>query len=497
MFAFLESYPPALVIFVLMSAFIMPVIFHFRRNWCGPAACIAMVVALAGSLHFVGITLQGRTIHYAAEGWAPPWGIEVIINPFSAFILAVISSVCLAILFYSISSLEEEIPQDAKGWYYTVFLLLVASMMGMGITNDMFNMYVFIEVTGISACALVLAKNSKMATDASFKYLLLATVGSGFVLFGITLLYLITGHLNITFVAQEIALVGDQYPYLIWTVLSFFLVGFGIKSALFPLHIWLPDAHSAAPTSSSAILSGLVVKAYIVALIKFYYLIFGFDLLDEIFLRHLILIMATAAMLGGSLFAFVQLNLKRRLAYSSVAQVGYIFLGIGLGSATALTAAILHIFNHSVMKACLFMAAGAIHHQTGHKQVNHLQGIGYEMPITMCAFSVAALSMVGIPLFSGFISKWYLAQGSIEAGMPSFVALLVLSGLLNASYFLPIIWQAFFDVDRKQPKTFSLDTIPFPMKASLVVLALMVVYFGIQPELPLTLARMAAGLFLQ
>jgi multicomponent Na+:H+ antiporter subunit D len=451
---------------------------------------------LVYSIHWAMLAQSGHIIAYAVGGWDAPWGIEVLINPLSAYMLMVISSVSLAILLYSMASLDWEIPEAGIGWYYTTFLLLVAAMMGMAITNDLFNMYVFIEVTGISACALVLAKGGRMATEASFKYLLLATVGSGFVLTGITLIYLITGHLNISFIAAEFARIYIQYPYLIWTVLSFFLVGFGIKSALFPLHVWLPDAHSAAPTTSSAILSGLVVKAYIIALVKIYFLIFGFDLLDQIFIRHMILIMATAAILGGSLFAFVQLNLKRRLAYSSVAQIGYIFLGIGLGSPIGLAAGILHIFNHALMKACLFLAAGAIYRQTGEKNVNRLQGVGYVMPVTMVSFSIAALSMVGLPLFNGFISKWYLARGSIEAGMPMFVGLIILSGLLNASYFLPIIWQAFFVVDEHEPKTFTMDKIPFSMTLSMALLALAVIYFGIQPDFPLDLAHKAVSVFL-
>jgi multicomponent Na+:H+ antiporter subunit D len=496
MFTMLDAHPPLLVIFVLMSAFMMPAFAHFRRQFCGPAAVATMAAALLYSIHFALLARDGQIISYAVGGWDAPWGIEVVINPFSSFMLVVISSVCLAILLYSMSSLEWELPVNGIGWYYTTFLLLVASMMGMAITNDIFNMYVFIEVTGITACALVLAKGGRLATEASFKYLLLATVGSGFVLTGITLIYLVTGNLNISFVAEEFSRVYPQYPYLIWTVLSFFLVGFGIKSALFPLHVWLPDAHSSAPTTSSAVLSGLVVKAYIVALVKFYFLIFGFDLLDQIFIRHMILIMATAAILGGSMFAFVQLNLKRRLAYSSVAQIGYIFLGIGLGSPIGLAAGILHIFNHALMKACLFLAAGAIYRQTGEKNVNRLQGVGYEMPVTMGAFTVAALSMVGLPLFNGFISKWYLAQGSIQAGMPMFVGLIILSGLLNASYFLPIIWQAFFVVDEHEPKTFTLDKIPLSMAFSMALLAAGVIYFGIAPGFPLELAQKAVSVFL-
>ncbi|MCW3489169.1 complex I subunit 5 family protein [Dethiobacter alkaliphilus] len=496
MFELLDTHPPLLVLLVLMAAFLMPAFAHFGRKSCGPAAVLTMVAAFIYSLHFALITRDGQTIAYSVMGWDAPWGVEVIIEPFSAFMLLVISAVCLVIMIYSMSSLEREIPASGIGWYYTTFLLLVGSMMGMVMTNDLFNMYVFIEVTGIAACALVLAKGGRLATEASFKYLLLATVGSGFVLTGIALIYVITGNLNISFVAAEFALVYPQYPYLIWTVLSFFLVGFGIKSALFPLHVWLPDAHSSAPTTSSAVLSGLVVKAYIVALAKFYFQIFGFDLLDQIFIRHMILIMATGAILGGSMFAFVQLDLKRRLAYSSVAQIGYIFLGLGLSSPIGLAAGILHIFNHAVMKACLFLAAGAIYRQTGEKRVNRLQGLAFQMPITMFAFSIAALSMVGLPLFSGFISKWYLALGSIEAGMPMFVGLIILSGLLNASYFLPIVWQAFFVVDEQEPKTFTMDKIPVSMSVSLVVLAMAVIYFGINPEFPLALATKAVGVLL-
>lgn len=496
MFTIWEAHPPLLVLFVLMAALLMPAIFHFRPQLCGAAALTVLFIALFVSLNFVRLTLEGRVLSYAVGGWPAPWGIEVLIEPLSAFMLAVISFIALITIFYSTSALEWEVPEAGIGWYYTTFLLLVASMKGMVITNDLFNMYVFIEVVGISACALVLAKGGREATEAAFKYLLLATVGSGFVLMGIALLYMVTGNLNIAFVAREFKQVYPQYPHLVWTVLSFFLVGFGIKAALFPLHVWLPDAHSSAPTPSSAILSGLVVKVYIVALLKFYFLIFGFELLDQLLIRQLILLMASAAIVAGSMFAFAQLNLKRRLAYSSVAQIGYIFLGIGLGSTIGLAAGILHIFNHAVMKTCLFLAAGAIYRQTGEKYVNRLQGIGYSMPLTMGAFSIAALSMVGLPLLSGFISKWYLALGSIEAGMPMFVGLIILSGLLNGSYFLPIIWQAFFVVDQHEPKTLTMDKLPFSMSASLVVLALVIIYFGVWPQLPLSLALKAANLFL-
>ena len=496
MLDWLAAYPAALVVFMLMAAVIMPALAHFRPALCAPMACFAVTLALAGSLHLAHVTLREGTIIYAVEDWLPPWGIEVVVTPLTALMLLVISAVSLCLLVYSISSLEKEIPPGSIGWYYTSLLLLLTAMMGLAMANDLFNTYVFIEVSTIAACALVVAKNSKAATEAALRYLLLATVGSGFVLFGICLLYLVTGQLNISFAARALSGTLQQYPFLIWTALSFFLVGLSIKAALFPLHVWLPDAHSSAPAPSSAVLSGLVIKVYAVVLIKLFFPLVGPETLNETFMRHILLFMASLAIIAGSLFAFVQLDLKRRLAYSSVAGIGYVFLGIGLGSQLGLAAGILHIFNHALMKACLFLSAGAIYRQTETRQVNRLQGLGFNMPVTMGAFSIAALSMIGLPLSCGFVSKWYLSLGSIEAGQPLFIGLIIVSGVLNASYFLPVIWQAFFVVDREQPKTVVLDAIPSPMLAGQVILALAVLYFGLWPGFPLALAQKAASIFI-
>ena len=276
------------------------------------------------------------------------------------------------------------------------------------------------------------------------KYLILATLGSGFILFGIGFIYMTTGHLNMAVAGQVLAENAAEYPYLLWAAMSFFVVGFGVKSALFPLHLWLPDAHSSAPSPSSAVLSSLVVKVYIVALFKIFYVVFGPLLYHESSIRFLILILASAAMLGGSLFAFVQLELKRRLAYSTVAQIGYIYLGIGLGTPVAIVAAFFHLVVHALTKTCLFFCAGAIYYQTGRKKVTQLSGLGVMMPLTSAALIVTSFSMVGIPLTGGFISKFMLARGSIEAGYPYFIILIVLSGLLNAMYYFPILWQAYF-----------------------------------------------------
>ncbi len=478
------------VIIPLIASFCMPVFARWKKEVCAPLATLTTAAVFILTLIIGYHVSQGQILSYAVSGWEPPWGIEMMVYSLSAVMMMLISGVSLFILIFSFVAIKFELERIVTGWYYTAFLLCLSGMVGLVASNDIFNMYVLIEIAGISACALVAAKGTRLSTEAALKYLLLATIGSGFILFGIGFIYMITGHLNIHFIAAELAIIKDQYPILIWTTLSFFVVGFGVKAALFPLHLWLPDAHSSAPSPSSAILSSLVVKVYIIAFVKILLIAFGLEIFHETFIRHLIIVLAVMAMLAGSFFAFVQIELKRRLAYSTVAQIGYVFLGIGLGTPWGLAAGMLHIIVHAFMKTCLFLCAGAIAYQTGRKQVNEFTGMGYLMPITMGAFTVAAFSMVGIPLFGGFISKYGLALGSLEADLPILILVIVLSGLLNATYYFPIIGQAYFSQDEEHgsdehdtnsSSKFKRDQIPLSMLIPIVVMALGVIYLGIFP----------------
>lgn len=477
------------VIIPLIASFCMPVFARWKKEVCAPLATLTTAAVFILTLIVGYHVSQGQILSYAVSGWDPPWGIEMMVDSLSAIMMMLISGVSLFILIFSFAAIKYELERIVTGWYYTAFLLCLSGMVGLVVSNDIFNMYVLIEIAGISACALVAAKGTRLSTEAALKYLLLATIGSGFILFGIGFIYMITGHLNVHYVATELAIIKDQYPILIWTTLSFFVVGFGVKAALFPLHLWLPDAHSSAPSPSSAILSSLVVKVYIIAFVKILLIAFGLEIFHETFVRHLIIVLAVMAMLAGSFFAFVQIELKRRLAYSTVAQVGYVFLGIGLGTPWGLAAGMLHILVHAFMKTCLFLCAGAIAYQTGRKQVNEFAGMGYLMPITMGAFTVAAFSMVGIPLFGGFISKYGLALGSLEADLPILILVIVLSGLLNATYYFPIVGQAYFSQDEDDSgdhesdsgSKFKRDQIPLSMLIPIVVMALGIIYLGIFP----------------
>ena len=483
-----------MILFPLICAFLMPILAHFKKEACSIFTLVVVGTVFIIAVYLTVLILPEWPYTFQVGYWEAPWGIELILDPLSSLMVLTICAFCFLIAIYSLRTVRMEVPLEKAGWYYTAYLLLLTGMMGLMVTNDIFNMYVMIEITGICAVALVLARGTKEATEASLKYLLLAVIGSGFILFAIGFLYSVTGNLNISYVAAELALVKEHYPYLVWTAMGFFLVGFGIKAALFPLHLWLPDAHSSAPYASSALLSGLVVKVYIISMIRIFYLVFGPEMLTGTPMGTLLLVLSSLAIVGGSFFAYTQLNLKRRLAYSTVAQVGYIFLGLGLGTSWGLTAALLHIIIHAFMKVALFMAAGTIFYQTGKKNVLYFSGLGRVMPVSMGAFTIASLSMIGIPLFGGFLSKYALAQGSMQVESYGFVALVVLSGLLNASYYLPIVWQAFFTEEKRE--TFHLDMVPFSMMAPMLIITAGLIYLGVTPGRMMAMIDNAASVLL-
>ncbi|MEW6244773.1 MAG: proton-conducting transporter membrane subunit [Bacillota bacterium] len=493
----LKNLPVMVVVFLLIAGYMMPVVARWDRKKCAPFAALAMGFGVLGSVLLMNTVIaSGQPITYNLGGWIPPWGIAVRIDYAESFMLMLLTGVGAFILWYASGDIGSELGHKITGWYYTAFLLLLAAMLGMAMANDLFNLYVFMEVSGICACALVAAKGDREATEAALKYLLLATIGSGFVLFGIGMLYMLTGHLNLDFVAIQMRRVWVFYPTVTWVATSFFVVGFAVKSALFPLHIWLPDAHSSAPSPSSAVLSGLVVKIYAFALMKLLYLVFS-GLFTESFpvalaVRYILLVFSAMAILGGSLFALVQVDVKRLLAYSTVAQMGYIFLGIGLGSPAGLAAAMLHILNHAVMKSCLFLSAGSFIHVAGVRQVRDFTGLSKTMPWTSAAFSIAALSMIGFPPLAGFASKWYLSEGAMQSGEPVFVVLMVVSSFLNAWYYLPLVGRIYSVGEDSGVK----EDIPLSMRLPVVLLAACCVVLGLFPKIPLTLVYRAVDKFL-
>lgn len=444
----------------------------------------------AGYLASMVLVKNGVPIIYSLGGWMAPWGIELKVDSLGAFFLLLVTGVSLPVVLYAKGNLSKEVGSKERVARFYVFLLLLGgALVGMAVTNDIFNVYVLVEVATLSCCALVSSRNHPKAAESAFKYLILATLGSTFILCGIGFIYMLTGHLNMGFAHQELVRVWQNSTHVIWVAMSFALIGFGVKSALFPLHVWLPDAHSSAPTPASAILSGLAVKGYIICFIKFMYSVFGQNMMIQFNIHRILVLAGMIAIIAGSIYAITQNEIKRRLAYSTVAQVGYIFMGLGLMNTTGLTGTLFYLASHAVIKSSLFLAAGAMLAATGKKKISDLAGIGRKMPITMAVFTIASLGLIGIPLFSGFIGKWYLLRGSFESGNILSIIVIIVGSVLCAAYLLPIIRIAYFESGTEE----EFHDPGLPQKIALIMLAVAVVILGIIPGPILELASRAAA----
>jgi multicomponent Na+:H+ antiporter subunit D len=436
---------------------------------------------MAGYIAYLA-SVQGK-FTYHLGGWAPPFGIELMADPITAFLLLTFSGISFVVLLFAYDVLPQEIKPKVVTRYHALYLVLLAALLGIVMSNDFFNVYVFLEISSIAAAALVAVNGDKLAMEASIKYLIMSTLGSGTVLMGISGIYMVTGYLNLDFIARGLPAAFAQYPLTVLMTLAMLVVGIAVKAALFPLHVWLPDAHGSAPTSSSAILSGLVVKVYIAVLLKLLYRVFPLEFVRTLPLQGSLLVMATLGIFVGSILAIRQKDIKKMLAYSTVAQVGYVFLGIGLFSEKAMIGAILHVFNHAVMKSMLFLSAGLLIKYSGRRKISDLAGLGSTYPLPMIAFSVGALSMVGIPPLSGFMSKWYLGLGALEANQLFFLLVLLISSLLNGFYYLPIVIAGFF---KKGTVEVEKKDIPVGAQISLVVLIVATFFFGLFSDIPVS-----------
>jgi multicomponent Na+:H+ antiporter subunit D len=399
-------------------------------------------------------------------------------------------------MIYSLKDMEHEINENQLSSYYTLVFLLLFSMVGLTITNDIFNMYVFMEILSITSCGIISIKHNKDNFLASMRYLILSAIGSLSVLLGIALLYMVTGHLNMFEISYVISKVWQSSPTNILVSLGFMVSGLAIKAAVFPLHIWLPDAHSSAPTPSSAFLSGLVVKVYIFTVAKILFRVIGIDIANALGIPTYLTYFAALGMIMGSVFAIGQKDIKRMLAYSSVAQIGYIFMGLGLATVQGFSAALFHIVSHALLKTALFLSAGAIIYQKEKRALRELNGIGYEMPATMTVFSVAAFGMIGIPGINGFMSKIYLSLAVIDAQRYVYLLIIILSSFLNAMYYLPIIIAAFLKEGKDRKNIMIMDRIPASMLYPMVIVAISCVLMGFFPQIIMGVIERAVPSFL-
>lgn len=449
----------------------------------GFAWFVTLVVTWAAAFNavwLVGAVVQsGAPISYVLGGWTVPIGIEYRVDQFNAFVIVLVAILGAIILPFARRSVGLEIPDDLQFGFYTVYLLCLAGLFGIAITGDAFNAFVFLEVSSLATYVLIAMGRNRKALLASYQYLIMGTIGATLYVIGIGILYVVTGTLNFADMAARLPDQMDTVGRPIMIALAFLTAGVSLKLALFPLHVWLPNAYAYAPSVATALLAGTATKVAIYLLLRIFFSIFGYNITFESMpIGQVLLVLSIAAMLIASLIAIFEDNTERMLAYSSVAQIGYITLGIAFANQAGLTGALTHIVNHAIMKTAMFLALGAVVYRIGSAKLGDLSGIGQKMPWTMAAFVVGGLGLIGVPGTAGFISKWYLVLGAIEDGLWPIVAVIMVSSVMAVLYVGRVVEVAYFRnpgaalAEVKDP--------PWSMRLPILILAAATLYFGFE-----------------
>lgn len=406
---------------------------------------LLLVVAVLSLVLVMHFAQTGDTITYMLGHFPSPWGNELRFGLFESLLAFVFATVLFLAIVGGNKDIAEDVQSRKHSQYFALIALLLLSLLALIYTNDIFTAYVFIEINTVASCGIVMVKESGETIRATIKYLFMSLIASGMFLIAIAILYSITGHLLIPALSESVKglVATGEYRWPLFIACSLMTISLGVKSAMFPFHTWLPDAHGTATTSSSSILSGVVVKGYIILLIKIYYRVFGIETVREIGLLNAVLWLGIGGMIVGSICAIREKNLKRMIAYSSVAQIGYIYAGIGIGTYAALAAALFHMIVHAYTKPLLFSSAGGLIRVSKHsKMIADMTGAARRNKLAGIGFIIGTLSMVGVPLFGGFASKVYLATSSSGSGY-AFLVALAISSFLNALYYLPVAFRIY------------------------------------------------------
>jgi multicomponent Na+:H+ antiporter subunit D len=479
---------PALQVVVpLMSAPLCVLLRNARAAWL--LATLVTWAAFAIALRLLARVVVEGPISYAIGDWAPPWGIEYRVDLFSALVLVIVSGIGALVMPFARLNVEREIPAERIYLFYVMYLLSLAGLLGIAITGDAFNLFVFLEISSLSSYVLISLGRDRRALTASLRYLIMGTLGATFYVIGIGLLYMLTGTLNMADLAARVpALLHLRTAE---AALAFLIVGISLKLALFPLHLWLPNAYAFAPTTVTIFLAATATKVSVYVIIRIIYTIFdGAPIEQSTVFDDALMALGMLSMVAAGLVAIYQNNVKRMLAYSSVSQIGYMVLGLSFGSVVGLAAGIVHLFNHALMKAALFMAVGCATQRVRAVSFDDLAGLGRQMPVTMGAMVVGALSLIGLPLTVGFVTKWYLIQAALEDRAWLAVVVILASGLFAMVYTWRIVEAAYF-----RPVPEGRETVreaPLAMLIPLVILAGACVVFGIGVNWPMDLALAAA-----
>ena len=459
---------PLFVAISLLGAFLIPIIGK-RLKWLPDLiGSLTTFILLVLSLITVRIVATQGILVYNVGSWKLPIGIVLVLDGLTVFMLVTVNLIAFFVSIYSISYMERF---TSKWKFYTLFLLMMAGMNGVVVTGDMFNLFVFLEIASVASYALVAFGTERHELEAAFKYTVMSTVGTLFILLGIVFLYSYTSTLNMADMANVLAQKGMSNIVVMVSIL--FIVGFGLKAALVPFHAWLPDAHPSAPAPISAMLSGVLIKSLgIYTLCRVFYNVIGINPS----LSLVLMVLGTLSMVIGVFLAIGQWDFKRLLAYHSISQIGYVILGIGLGTPLGIIGGLFHLFNHSVFKALLFLDSGAVEYATGTRDLQKMGGLMTKMPITGTTTLVASMSIAGIPPFNGFWSKLIIIIAAVQANRLGYAFWAVLASILTLASFMKVMKYAFFGELRN--KWSEVMEVPFFMKIAMVILALICVVGG-------------------
>ena len=464
-------------------------------------AALVCWIVLAIAIGLAVQVAQQDVVSYALGGWDPPIGIEYRIDALGSMALLIVAIVATAVVHYAPRSLAREVPEEKRYLFYAAFLLCVTGLLGIAATGDIFNVFVFLEISSLSTYVLIAMGKSRRALTAAFRYLLMGTIGSTLLLIGIGLMYMMTGTLNMVDLADRLqqpvdvhgeAMRANQTRTVIASF-AFITVGISIKMALFPLHVWLPSAYAYAPNMVTAFLAATATKVSFYLLVRIIYTVYGINFVfNAMELDAWFMPLSLVAIFIASTVAIFQDDVKRLLAYSSVAQIGYLVLAVSLASSDGLTAGIVHMFNHALMKGGLFMAIGCVALKIGSTDLDAMSGLGKRMPWTTAAFVLGGLNLIGVPLTAGFVSKWYLINAALSSDHWSVAVLALLSSLLAVVYVWRVIEVFYFRAPPETNREARAEA-PLGMLVPTWIILGATVLFGVWTRLPLDVASRAAA----
>jgi len=473
--------PVLLIIIPLTGAFAIP-LFGFVSKYISKYISLIAVLGMSILVGFLVPKVISSPIIVMIGGFKPPFGINLVVSPLSLFFVGIISLLGFLVSVYAIKYINEgDIDK-----YHLLFLLFITGAAGVVLTGDIFNLFVFFEILCISSYALVAYNRDKDGVEAGIKYLIQGSVGSAFILIGIALIYGLCGSLNMADIARQIHSIDSP---LLSLALFLFLTGFGIEAAIFPLNGWLPDAHSSAPSTISAVLSGFAIEIGLYAVLRIVYTVLG---ATEIL--HFLAGLAILTLLIGEISAFKQNDIKRLLAYSSIGQVGLILFAFSLGTPEGITGGLFHILSHAFSKGLLFLAAGYMIYKAGSREIGDMKGLGFKMPVTSFCFLIGVFSLVGLPPFIGFPGKFMIVKSALLTNQSYFyflVGAVLLGTVIEISYLFKLLQNIFSRTGKNK-----VDEAPFLALVPIVIMVLIILAVGLYPQIISNFLQIASSDFL-